>query len=123
LPSRGEEAGRGEESERTRASQPEPPATVAAQAPSRGTIEEAELDSKLATKRSPRAGAKKAAERTPQLAIETPATVPQGDRSAPTSRGKSGEARIFVPSRPPDDPGPEEAQEGVAVSYQSPLER
>jgi HemY protein len=36
-----------------------------------------------------------------------------------TARSKTAEPRIFVPSRAPDDPGPEDAPEGLAISYRT----
>lgn len=45
---------------------------------------------------------------------------PAAEASAPSARHKSKEPRIFVPPHAPDDPGPDEATEGVAVSHRGP---
>lgn len=52
-----------------------------------------------------------------------PTQPPSQEAKAAQRRSKASEPRIFVPARAPDDPGPDEAPENLALSYRTPAER
>ncbi|MET0568729.1 MAG: heme biosynthesis HemY N-terminal domain-containing protein [Hyphomicrobiaceae bacterium] len=60
---------------------------------------------------------------TKKVLPEARANLDVADPNAPAARpvrGKQAEPRIFVPPHAPDDPGPDDSPESVALSYRSP---
>ncbi|MGE5509770.1 MAG: heme biosynthesis HemY N-terminal domain-containing protein [Bacteroidota bacterium] len=113
-----------------------PEAPPASPASARQETAKAEPDAEPKTARPAAVEAAKPAKAGGKAGRPPPAASKAGDREAvarpeagtasgpeakptATARSKSAEPRIFVPSRAPDDPGPEDAPEGLAISYRT----